>query len=228
MESDFKELEETLSGKALWNEPMRDHTSYGIGGPAMGLFYPADEKDLSSILVLSQKKSIPVFFAGSGSNLLVSDDGFNGFVISLTKTFKTLEINGGDVYAECGVMMGHFVKKCVGAELTGVESLIGVPGTLGGAIRMNAGAYGQEVSDVLISATVLERTGQVTKYPAQQLGLRYRQSSLARDAIVLEAVFRGEQEEIAVINSRIRKIKKARETRRSTFDFLEVNRWNYI
>lgn len=205
MESDFKELEETLSGKALWNEPMRDHTSYGIGGPAMGLFYPADEKDLSSILVLSQKKSIPVFFAGSGSNLLVSDDGFNGFVISLTKTFKTLEINGGDVYAECGVMMGHFVKKCVGAELTGVESLIGVPGTLGGAIRMNAGAYRREVSNFLTELKVMTLDGDVKRIRRDEVEFGYRHSSLRADEIVISARFKfekGTREEIHELKSK--------------------------
>ena len=213
MERDFTELEKNLTGKALWNEPMKGHTSYGIGGPALGLFYPSGERDLSAILVLSRKKSIPVFFAGSGSNLLVSDDGFDGFVISLAKTFKTLEINGGDIYAECGVMMGHFVKKCVGAELTGVESLIGVPGTLGGAIRMNAGAYGREISNFLTDLKVMTLDGDVKQVRRDEVQFGYRHSSLRDDEIVISARFKfekGTPEEIQQLKS------KASQSRKST------------
>lgn len=213
MERDFRELEKNLTGKALWNEPMKGHTSYGIGGPALGLFTPADEKDLSAILAISRKKSIPVFFTGSGSNLLVSDDGFDGFVISLAKTFKTLEINGGDIYAECGVMMGHFVKKCVGAELTGVESLIGVPGTLGGAIRMNAGAYGREISNFLTELKVMTLDGDVKQVRRDEVQFGYRHSSLRDDEIVISARFKfdkGTPEEIQQLKS------KASQSRKST------------
>ena len=213
MDPDFKRLEEKLTGKVMWNEPMKGHTSYGIGGPALGLFYPAGEADLSAILSLSQEKSAPVFFTGSGSNLLVSDDGFDGFVISLSKTFKTMEIDGTDIYAECGVMMGHFVKKCVGAELTGVESLVGVPGTLGGAIRMNAGAYGREISNFLTSIRVMTLNGDVKEVKRNEIEFSYRHSSLRDDEIVLSGKFKFEKrtpEEILELKL------KASESRKTT------------
>ena len=208
----FKRLEKILTGKVMWNEPMKGHTSYGIGGPALGLFYPAHEEDLSAILSISREKSIPVYFTGSGSNLLVSDDGFDGFVISLAKTFKTLEINGTNVFAECGVMMGHFVKICTGAELSGVESLIGVPGTVGGAIRMNAGAYGREISNFLTSLRVMTLDGKVKELSRNEVEFSYRHSSLRSDEIVVSAKFKfekGASEVIQVLKSKASESRKA-------------------
>ena len=196
----------------MWNEPMKGHTSYGIGGPALGLFYPAHEEDLSAILSISREKSIPVYFTGSGSNLLVSDGGFDGFVISLAKTFKTLEINGTNVFAECGVMMGHFVKICTGAELSGVESLIGVPGTVGGAIRMNAGAYGREISNILTSIRVMTLDGKVKELSRKEVEFSYRHSSLRSDEIVVSAKFKfekGAPEVIQVLKSKASESRKA-------------------
>ena len=205
MDSEFKVFEKKIKGKAIWNEPMKNHTSYGIGGPVLCLFYPANEKDLSTILNLSEKRSIPIFFAGSGSNLLVSDEGFQGFVINLSKTFKTIEIDGNNVFSECGVMMGHFVKKCVGSELTGVESLIGVPGTLGGAIKMNAGAYGREISNFLIDMRIMTLKGNLKIVKKNNVEFSYRHSSLKENEILISASFefpKGSQKEIQEIKSK--------------------------
>ena len=196
----------------MWNEPMKEHTSYGIGGPALGFFYPSHEEDLSAILSISREKSIPIYFTGSGSNLLVSDGGFDGFVISLAKTFKTLEINGTNVFAECGVMMGHFVKICTGAELSGVESLIGVPGTVGGAIRMNAGAYGREISSFLTSLRVMTLDGKMKELSRKEVEFSYRHSSLRSDEIVVSAKFKFEKEApevIQVLKSKASESRKA-------------------
>ena len=140
------------------------------------------------------------------------DDGFDGFVISLAKTFKILEINGTNVFAECGVMMGHFVKICTGAELSGVESLIGVPGTVGGAIRMNAGAYGREISSFLTSLRVMTLDGKVKELPRKEVEFSYRHSSLGSDEIVVSAKFKfekGAPEVIQVLKSNASKSRKA-------------------
>tara|TARA_B100000029_G_C17605196_1_gene967175 strand:+ start:3100 stop:4020 length:921 start_codon:yes stop_codon:yes gene_type:complete len=205
VDSEFKAFEKEIKGKTIWNEPMKNHTSYGIGGPALCLFYPANEEDLSKILTLAESSSIPTFFAGSGSNLLVSDEGFQGFVISLSKTFKNLEINEGNVYSECGVMMGHFVKKCVNAELTGVESLIGVPGTLGGALKMNAGAYGREISNFLIDMRIMTLQGKIKTVNKAKIKFNYRYSSIRNNEILISANFKflkGSQEEIQKLKTK--------------------------
>jgi len=155
---------------------------------------------------------IPISVIGVGSNLLVRDGGIRGIVIRLGRNFSNIEVKGREILAGAGVLDIKLSRISAEFGLGGLEFLAGVPGSIGGAIRMNAGAYGRQISDVLISATVLDRTGQVIKYPARQLGLRYRQSSLARDDIVLEAKFCGEQEPIEVITNRIRKITETRET----------------
>lgn len=188
-EKRLKELEETLKGPVLWGEPMSRHTSYGIGGPALAFLHPADEHDLRSILLTARRENIPVYFIGSGSNLLVSDTGYDGFVIGLLKHFKTMTIDGTRVFAQTGTMTGHFVKECLGNNLTGVESLIGVPGTLGGAIRMNAGAYGSEISNSLVTVNTMTLSGEKKRYLRGDIEFGYRYSSLPPDEVILDATF---------------------------------------
>jgi|TARA_Y100000310_G_scaffold148074_1_gene147331 UDP-N-acetylmuramate dehydrogenase len=186
---EFRDLEEEMNGTVKWNEPMSRHTSYGIGGTALGFFYPADEEDLKVLLRFVGHHGVEVFFAGSGSNLLVSDDGFDGFVISLAKHFKKLTIDGTSVFAQSGTMMGHFVKECIKNDLAGVESLIGVPGTLGGAIRMNAGAYGHEISNFLTTVNVITPDGKPKTYLKREIDFGYRYSSLTDREVLLSAQF---------------------------------------
>ena len=187
------------------------YTWFRVGGPADILFSPADIIDLVEF-VKGCPGDIPISVIGVGSNLLVRDGGIRGVVIRLGHNFSNIEVKGTEILAGAGALDIKLSRVSAASGIGGMEFLAGVPGSIGGAVRMNAGAYGREVSDVLISATVLDRTGQMTAYPAGELGLRYRQSSLARDAIVLEAKLRGEQEPTAVISSRIRKIREARET----------------
>lgn len=134
-------LNTITQGTFLKNEAMAHHTSYGIGGPAKAYVTPKDTFDLADILQYANKHNIPTYFVGSGSNLLVADEGIDGLVITLGKSFKELTINGTTVFAQSGVMLGKMVKECIHRNLSGVESLVGVPGTLGGALVMNAGAF---------------------------------------------------------------------------------------
>ena len=143
------------------NEPMSKHTSYGIGGSVDAFITPSDKFDLKNILQYTSTNNIPVYFVGSGSNLLVADEGIDGVVITLAKSFKNLYITGCSVYAETGVMLGHLVKKCMGLNLTGLETMIGVPGTLGGALVMNAGAFGNEISNCLELVEVMTLAGTI-------------------------------------------------------------------
>ena len=136
----MEKLKTIVKGTILENEPMSKHTTYGIGGPAMAYITPKDRFDLAEILKCCEQFEIPVYFVGSGSNLLVADRGINGIVLSPAKSLKQLEIKGNSVTAESGVMLGRLVKECIKRNFTGLESLIGVPGTLGGAICMNAGS----------------------------------------------------------------------------------------
>lgn len=206
-----EKLEGIMNGELLMHEPMAKHTTYGIGGPALAYFHPANVDDLVVILKTADEKSIPIFFAGSGSNLLVSDDGFDGFVISLAKYFRKLEINDKHVLVESGVMMGRLVKECISRNLSGVESLIGVPGTVGGAIRMNAGAYGHEISKSLDKLKVVTMTGDLKEYGSDEIDFDYRYSSLQDNEILVSATFEfqeGKREKIQELRSLASKSRK--------------------
>ena len=185
----MNKLNALTQGSFLTNENMSNHTSYGIGGPAKAYVQPKDEVDLANILKFAEKNKIPTFFVGSGSNLLVSDDGIDGIVIALAKSLKKLVIKGTTAYAQSGVMLGKFVKECISRSLSGVESLIGVPGTLGGALIMNAGAFGSEISNYLQKVTVMTTSGELKQYNADDIDFSYRESSFKNNEILISAEF---------------------------------------
>tara|TARA_B100000470_G_scaffold66304_1_gene50571 strand:+ start:431 stop:1348 length:918 start_codon:yes stop_codon:yes gene_type:complete len=182
-------LSDVTQGSLLKNEAMAKHTSYGIGGPAKAYVKPKDEVDLANILKFASKHNISTFFIGSGSNVLVSDDGIDGIVITLGKSLKKLIIKGTSVYCQSGVMLGKFVKECISRNLSGVESLIGVPGTVGGAIIMNAGAFGSEISNYLKKVTVMTMSGQLKSYKVDDINFSYRNSSFQNNEILISAEF---------------------------------------
>ena len=191
---------------------MSKHTSYGIGGPASAYITPRDRNDLCSILKFAVKNDITVYFIGSGSNLLVSDDGINGIVISPAKSLKMLEIEENSIVAESGVMLGKLVKETMKRNLTGLESLIGVPGTLGGALMMNAGAFGGEISNYLISVDVMTSKGKLKSYKANEIDFSYRFSSFSTDEFILLARFTLKFEDPKIISERRKVASSGRKT----------------
>ena len=175
----------------IFDIPLSKYTTFGIGGNADCLFYPKDESELSELLQYSNENNIPLEFIGSGSNLLVSDEGFNGIVISLRKTFKKLLIkSNAHIIAQSGVMLGTMVKKASEKQISGLESLIGVPGTLGGALIMNAGAFGSEISNYFIKARAMTKQGKIKSYTKNDLIFSYRYSSFPKNEILIEAEFK--------------------------------------
>ena len=185
-----QEIKKITKGIILFDEPMSKHTSYGIGGPARAYVTPKNKEDLVSILKFSKDNNIPSYFIGSGSNLLVSDEGIDGIVITLGKSFNKLEINKNNVFAETGVMLGRMVKECAKRNLSGIESLIGVPGTLGGALIMNAGAFGGEISNYLEYVSVITMSGDEKKYQQKDIKFNYRNSSFSDNEILINANFK--------------------------------------
>ncbi|MBT3216106.1 MAG: UDP-N-acetylmuramate dehydrogenase [Candidatus Marinimicrobia bacterium] len=183
------QLKSMIKGSFLENEPMSIHTSYGIGGPAKAFITPKNKEDLSFALQCAHQHQIPVYFVGSGSNLLVSDDGIDGIVFTLGKSFTHLEIEGIHISAESGVMLGKMVKEATSHNLTGLENLIGVPGTVGGALVMNAGAFGGEISNVLKSIEVMTLEGQLKNYSVNDIEFSYRHSTFNEDEIIIHAEF---------------------------------------
>ena len=208
----INELRSIVKGSLLENEPMSKHTSYGIGGPASAYITPKDRDDLCRILKFAVKNDITVYFIGSGSNLLVSDNGINGIVISPAKSLKMLEIKESSIVAESGVMLGKLVKETMKRNLTGLESLIGVPGTLGGALMMNAGAFGGEISNYLISVDVMTSKGKLKSYKANEIDFSYRFSSFSTDEFILLARFTLKFEDPNIISERRKVASSGRKT----------------
>ena len=183
-------LKNQIRGKIFSNESMKKRTTFGVGGQAELYIFPKDKDELKIIINESNKYDIPIFITGSGSNLLVSDSGFNGIVISLSKTFKKLTISDKlEIDAESGVMLSTMVRKAIKKNIGGLESLIGVPGTVGGALVMNAGAYGSEISNFFISADVINLKGEEKIYKKKDLKFDYRFSSFSQNEIITNIKF---------------------------------------
>ncbi len=206
------ELKSIVKGNLLENEPMSKHTTYGIGGPAMAYINPKDRFDLFNILKFSTKNEIPVYFIGTGSNLLVADNGIEGIVLTPAKSLKQLEIKKNRVVAESGVMLGKLVKECIKHNLTGLESLIGVPGTLGGALVMNAGAFGGEISNFLESVDIMTMSGEINTFSNSDIDFSYRFSSFKKDEFILLARFKLQTEVPEIINHKKLKASSGRKT----------------
>lgn len=182
---------------------------FRTGGNAEILFEPADEEDLVSVL-RRLPGYVPITVIGVGSNLLVRDGGVEGMVIRLGRGFSAIEMRGNVVSAGAGAMDVHVARAAAKAGLAGLEFMVGVPGTVGGAVRMNAGAYGHEVADVLLHAHAVDRYGHIEELEPQDLGFAYRKSTLPEDMIVLKAAFKVSQGERADIEARMKEISTAR------------------
>ena len=206
----LKDLKKVVKGLFLENELMSKHTSYGVGGPVKAFIIPKDRPDLINILKFSNSHSIETYFIGSGSNILFSDNEINGIVISPLKSLRNLSISNNTIIAESGVMLGKMVKESIKNGLTGLESLIGVPGTLGGALSMNAGAYGSEISNHLISVDMMPMNGKIKCYAKNQLKFSYRSSNFKSDEFILEAKFVLESDSIENIKVRTKKNSSSR------------------
>ncbi len=197
-----------------FDEPMSSHTTYGIGGSAEIFANPGTVEELIDILGFADEYGIEVFLVGSGSNVLVSDEGITGMVISLAKTFKKLEISEtGEIYCESGVMTGTLVKNVMKMGFTGMESLIGVPGTVGGALVMNAGAYGTEISNCVTTVNTVNLSGYKKSYTVDELEFSYRHSSFHwMDEIITSVLFKcekGKPDEIQELKSKASAARKA-------------------
>jgi len=173
----------------LENELLKNHTTFGVGGPAKILALPKSSDDLIKIINFSKKNNINVSFIGSGSNVLASDDGFDGIIITLKKVLNKIQFNDNNIYTEAGAMLGTMVKKAINKGYKGFESLVGVPGTIGGALIMNAGAHGTEISELLISARTINCNGVINSYYKNDISFSYRNSSFPENEILLDANF---------------------------------------
>lgn len=173
----------------LEEEPMKKHTTFRIGGPAEYLILPQTTEEIADVIKLCRQEEIPWYIVGNGSNLLVADEGVRGVVIQLLRNFNQIQVEGCQIRMQAGAQNAAVAKRALDASLTGFEFAAGIPGTIGGAVVMNAGAYGGEMKDILKEVTVLDPNGMIRTIPAEELELGYRTSIIARKGyVVLEAV----------------------------------------
>ena len=181
------------------NEPMKKHTTFRVGGDAE-IFVSPSAKEVKKIIEVCNELEVPYHVVGNGSNLLVSDQGLNGVVISVRKNAEYIKLNGDVIIAGAGSSLAKVANFAAKEGLGGLEFAAGIPGTIGGAIVMNAGAFGGEIKDVLVSAKVCTKEGKILEIEAQDLELSYRHSCvLEKEYIVLEATFKlkeADKEEI--------------------------------
>lgn len=185
-------------GRVTFDAPLSKVTWFRVGGPADVVFRPEDTQDLAAFLA-ALPEAVPVMVIGVGSNLLVRDGGVRGVVVRLLGPFAEIDVEGETVRAGTGALDVNVAKVAARNGLAGLEFFSGIPGSIGGALRMNAGAYGGETKDVLVSATAVDRQGTIHEVSGKDMGFAYRKSSVPADWIFTEAVFRanpGNRDEI--------------------------------
>lgn len=192
-------------------EPMKNHTTFRIGGNAAYFVTPSDPEALQSTIEACRKARIPYYILGNGSNVLVSDAGYAGVIIQLFKNRNEITIEGQRVRAQAGALLSKLAHEAARRSLSGLEFASGIPGTVGGALVMNAGAYGGEMKDVVEKVQVLTPEGELLWLSREELELSYRNSVIAKKSyIVLEAVFLLEPGEQAQIEGRMEELRKMR------------------
>ena len=197
----------TKEENILRDEPMCRHTTFRVGGPADYFVTPQSVEEIRGILAVCRKENVPYYIVGNGSNLLVSDRGYRGVVIQLDRNFGEVKVEGTEIHASAGALLSTIAVAARRASLTGFEFAGGIPGTLGGAVVMNAGAYGGEMKDVLRKVMVMDQSGKVFEIPAEELQMGYRTSIIKTAGyIVLGAVLslkEGNLEEIKMLTRKL-------------------------
>jgi UDP-N-acetylmuramate dehydrogenase len=192
-----EDIRQFFRGKVRLHEPLAPYTSMKVGGPADYYIEPEDRQDLVDIVRYFQKNSFPYLMVGRGSNMIISDTGFQGAAINLESGLSSVRFEEGLVVAEAGARLTKLVDVCAQNALTGLEWAAGIPGSVGGAVVMNAGAHGSEMKDFVVDVDVL-RMGEVTTVTREKAGFAYRTSAFTSD-VVLSARFKlepGNKEEI--------------------------------
>ncbi len=196
------------------DEPMKKHTTFRVGGPADYFVVPKTKEEVKNIVALCREFDMPYYILGNGSNLLVGDKGYRGVIIQIYREMNHIQVEGDRVKVQAGALLSKIGSAAFEAGLTGFEFAAGIPGTMGGAVVMNAGAYGGEMKDVLFSVTVLTPEGEVLTLSNKELELGYRTSVVAKkNYIVLEATLVLQKGEKDAIKARMDELRIQRTTK---------------
>lgn len=198
-------------GHFTYNAPLGQMSWFGCGGSADLLFEPEDVEDLS-VFLKEHPVDFPLTILGGLANIIVRDGGIRGCVIQLGKPFSEIEVQGTKIMAGAGALNGSVAAAAAKAGIGGLEFLSGIPGTVGGAMRMNAGAYGAEIKDILLAGMALDSQGGFVPLDSEDMKFSYRHCGAADDLVFVGAVFEGEAENTDVVRSRLKDIKMRRQT----------------
>ena len=216
MNQEIKKMFCDLLGRdhVLTDEPMKQHTTFKIGGPADYFLVPETGEEVGEIIKICRKTDTPYFILGNGSNLLVGDGGYRGAVIQVYRNMSAVTVEGTTITAQAGALLSAVAAAAKNASLTGFEFAGGIPGTVGGAAVMNAGAYGGEMKDVLVEVTVMDAEGKIFAIPAEKLELGYRTSVIKKAGyIVLETKIRLKEGDQEAIRERMKELTIQRTTK---------------
>ena len=193
-------------------EPLCAHTTFRIGGPAAFYLVPEQAEEVKKAIAFANERELPFLTIGRGSNILFPDEGYDGVVIEVGRGMEHIELmDDGRIRAAAGTGVGALAAAAARESLSGLEFASGIPGTLGGAVTMNAGAYGGEIRDCLVSATVLDADGAIQELEKDELELGYRTSVIQKKGyIVLEALFQMKEGDRRAIQQRMREMNESR------------------
>lgn len=214
MEELFKKLKQVLNeNQIMKQEPLDRHTTFRVGGPA-DLYLAPEESRLSMVMDILSEEGIPVTVIGNGSNLLIGDKGIRGAVVEIGRQMSEIAVDGECIRAKAGALLSKAAQEAYQNGLSGLEFAAGIPGSVGGAIVMNAGAYGGEMRDIVESVRVLNRNGEILKLTNAQMEFGYRHSCvLEKEYLVLEAVFRLKKSDSAEIGNKMEALRNQRRSK---------------
>ncbi len=184
----YNGLKELLGvDKIKQNEPMSNHTTFKIGGPADVMVLPGTIADIKATITYCRQKNYPLFIFGLGSNLVVRDKGIRGIVVKIGNNLKAVNVSGTEIYAQAGIRLSELARKAADNSLSGLEFAEGIPGSLGGAVVMNAGAYDGEIKDVVTAVEAISSSGEERVFAAAEMDFSYRQSAFQHNDYVIVA-----------------------------------------
>lgn len=175
-------------GEVLFDEPMKNHTSFKIGGPVDVMIIPQKEEQLVEGVKICKDNHMDFYIMGNGSNLLVKDGGFRGVIIKVNEGFNDIEFQDTEIYCQAGALLTAVSRRAYQNSLTGMEFANGIPGTIGGGVTMNAGAYGGEMKDIITKVRVLDQDNHILEYTNEEMNFRYRGSRVVDEGLIILGV----------------------------------------
>ncbi|MBD5096648.1 MAG: UDP-N-acetylmuramate dehydrogenase [Lachnospiraceae bacterium] len=191
-------------------EPLKKHTTFRIGGAAKYFFTPKNSTEIYDIICYCRENHMPYYILGNGSNVLFSDDGYDGAVINIYNSMNDISVTGESIYAMAGALLSKIAVTAKDNELHGMEFAAGIPGTIGGAMVMNAGAYGGEMRDIVSYVDILDIDGNIRKYSCEEMCFGYRKSIVSSDMVVVGAELKLQKGDRMEIETEMERLKQLR------------------